>query len=1044
MKNIIFLILTTIFLFLPFGEITFGQSLQQRIDSLLSQMTLQEKILQLHKEGGMNTRDNERLGIPGFIMADGPHGVRDGMATSFPVGIAMAATWDTALARRVGSAMGLEFRGKGKHQMLGPAMDLTRDPRNGRTPESGGEDPFLNAMINSSVLKGVQQTPAFATAKHFNLKHKQQNRTNNNYIITPRLLMDHYGLNFRKSVQDAGTLSIMSAYNLINGQQAAESYDLLTYILRTKWGFPFYVVSDWGAIKNSLKAIKAGNDVCMGSDHYQNDLLSLVNSGALPITYIDNAVRNVLRTKIVSGIIDYLPAGNPYDVNSPEHQQLCLEAGMKSIVLLKNANGILPLNKDTITFIAVIGPNANIMQTDGTGSSWVTPFYTVTPRKGIENYVGASKVLYAQGCTIAGGYSGDYNDALIKASQAQVVFFFGGLDPTQEGEGLDRANGSIELPGNQKDMINQLAAINPNIVVVIVSGGITASNGYINNVRGLLQAFYPGQEGGNAIARIIFGDYNPSGKLPVTIPKNDSQYGSAITDFDFTNDFGCGYRWFDNKGYIPEFAFGFGLSYSSFNISNLSVLTPTVTLGSNVALSVDITNTSNKAGTETVQLYLSKPTSSITRDKKALIGFRKVFLNAGETKTLQFTLSPEDLYYYDESQGAYKIETGEYIIKAGNSSDNLPLQNTFTIIPHTEMPDLQIASLYTIPRFPLLGDKVQFAATIINRGSGPSPAGVPHVVTFSVNGVPISKSVSFTNSIPAGGMAFVSGDIPEGGSIFWNATTVSNNVVTAVVNPATAIQETYSDNNMKEVSFTVYPVPPQNLALRKKIYVSSIEGTGYEGYRAVDGSLGTRWSSAFSDPQYFLISFGDTVTFNQVRLHWEYAYGKEYYLQTSTDSLNWTTIFYQNNGIGGTEIINTNVTAKYLRMLGLRRGTVYGYSLYEIEIFNLPGGTSLDAQYNNNDALRDDFHILQNYPNPFNPSTTIKFHIPEQNPVVIRILNSIGEELVNLEYGKVDKGWHQYHWIARDTNNHPLPSGVYFYQVIIPGNTLTGKMILSK
>ena len=263
-----------VFLIIIASSNTNSQTVEERIDNIISQMTLEEKILQLHKEGAMNTASNQRLDIPGFVMADGPHGVRDGMATSFPVGIGIAATWDINLAQRVGKALGEEFRGKGKNQMLGPAIDLNRDPRNGRSPESGGEDPYLNAQITSAIIKGIQSTPIVATAKHYNCVHKQTERFSNNYTMTQRWLMEHYGLNFRTAVQDAGVFSVMSAYNKINEVQSAESYNLLTTILRDSWGFPFYVVSDWGAVHNSEKAIKAGTDICMGSDHYQNDVKS--------------------------------------------------------------------------------------------------------------------------------------------------------------------------------------------------------------------------------------------------------------------------------------------------------------------------------------------------------------------------------------------------------------------------------------------------------------------------------------------------------------------------------------------------------------------------------------------------------------------------------------------------------------------------------------------------------------------------------------------------------------------------------------------------
>ncbi len=1029
MKKIIFLIIL-----LSFSS--FPQSIEQRIDSILAQMTTAEKILQLHKEGGMNTQDNTRLNIPGFIMADGPHGVREGMATSFPVGIAMAATWDTALAWRVGLAMGKEFRAKGKHQMLGPAMDMTRDPRNGRTPESGGEDPVLNAYINAAALKGVQSTAAFATAKHYNGKHRQANRTNNNYTISQRQLLEHYGLNFRKSVQDAGALSVMSAYNSVNGHQAAESYSLLTDILRTQWGFPFYVVSDWGGVKNSGKALKAGNDICMGSDHYQNDLMNLLNSNAISINDINKAVRNVLRTKIIAGMTEYIPNGVAADLNSTAHQQLCLEAGMKGIVLLKNSGNILPLDKTMVQSVAVIGPNANVLPLDGTGSSWVTPFYSVSPRQGIENMIGVSKVLYAEGCTIGGGFSSDYQDALTKAGQAEIVIYVGGLDQSQEGEGLDRANGSIELPGNQKQMIQQLAAVNPNLIVVLISGGITGVSGYINNVKGLLQAFYPGQEGGNAIAKVLFGEYNPSGKLPVTIPVSDAQLGPLITDFDFTNDFGCGYRWFDNNSFTPQFAFGYGLSYTSFAFSGITFENSSVSNGKNVTAYITVSNLGSRAGTETVQFYLSKEQSAVYRDKKSLIGFEKVYLEPGASKTVTFTITPEMLYYYDDQSLKYRVEEGVYTLKAGNSSDNLPEQNNFTVTASQLLPDLQIANIYTVPRYPLPGDKVQFAATVVNRGTGETPAGTAVKVHFKVNGTVISKSISFINSLKTGGMVFLNGDTPEGASIFWNAETVGENTVEAQVNYDGSMSETYTNNNTAAAVFKVYPVPPQNLAQRKSIYVTSIEGPGLEGYRMVDGNYGTRWSSAFADPQQLVINFGAQTEFNMIRLVWENAFGKEYYIQSSNDSLNWTNLFYRNNGQGGVEEIPVTGSGKYLRMLLIRRGTEWGYSLYELEVFKLTGA---DEGALPDDREQKEFNLLGNYPNPFNPSTNITFMLSRQSGVSLRIYDTLGRELLSERYENLEAGRHEK---RVDLSAHP--SGIYFYTVSAKDETGSSAVLGSK
>lgn len=1012
----------------------FSQTIEQRIENLLNQMTTAEKILQLHKEGGMNTADNLRLSIPGFVMADGPHGVRDGFATSFPVGISMAATWDIELAEKIGKAMGEEFRAKGKHQMLGPAMDMTRDPRNGRTPESGGEDPFLNAQITGAVTKGVQLTPALATVKHYNLKHKQTNRTNNNYTISQSLLMDHYGLNFRTSVQDAGAFSVMSAYNLINGEQAAENSNLLQTILRQQWGFPYYVVSDWGGVKNTEKAIEGGNDICMGSDHYQNDLPSLVSSGAVPISVIDEAVRNVLRTKILSGILDYYPVGNPDDLNSEAHKTLCLDAGKKSLVLLKNLNGLLPLNSDLLDTVAVLGPNAAMMQTDGTGSSWVDPFYKISPKEGIENRIGINKILYAKGCEITGNYAADLADALQKAQKADVVIYFGGLDQTQEGEGLDRANGSVKLPGKQIDFIKLLTGLNSKVIVVLISGGICSVNDFVNDIEGLFYAFYPGQEGGNAIAQVLFGDYNPAGKLPVTMPKNDAQYSSLITDFDFTNDYGCGYRYFDKLQIVPEFAFGYGLSYTTFTYSNL-VLTPTsAPVGDFIEVSVDVTNTGTRDGEEVVQLYIADQTSPKQILAKELKGFKRIPLSIGETKTIKFQISPNELYYFDEGTQSYKVAPGLYTVKVGPSSDSLPLQGSFELTNGTLYPDLQIANIKIVPAYPLKGDKVQFLATVLNRGTTATPKSHPLEVLFKVNGTETSKYSEMTELIPAGGMKLINATIGISGDHTWTADQIADFTVQAEVNYLNAMSERNTSNNLKTSLFKVYDTPPENLALRKPVIASSSEGVGLEGSKAVDGNYGTRWSSMFSDPQWLLIDLGTVQDFNQIRLYWETAYGKEYKIQISDNGLSWTDIVHKINGTGGIEKYDVQAAARYIRFYGIQRATDWGYSLYEVEVFNLP---AVDLKDETNDNLPQDFMLENNYPNPFNPTTRISWQSPVGSRQILKVFDVLGKEIATLVNEDKTAG---YHSVDFDASN--LPSGVYFYRLIAGNFVDTKKMIL--
>ena len=341
----------------------FTQTIDEQVEEVLLKITTSEKIYQLTSNTFFTTGSNTRLGIPGFIMSDGPHGVRFGGATSFPTGIAQAATWDVELIEKVGKAMGEEFWSRGKHQQLGPCLDLCRDPRNGRSPETLGEDPYLASKIAIALVKGIQQTPVIATAKHFNLVNKQQYRHNSNAIISERWLMEHYGLDFRMAVQVGGVFSIMNAYNLINGVYCSENPFLLQTILRDRWGFPYYIVSDWGAVHNTKNAINAGTDICMGSSHYADDLPGLLNSGQVDQSTLDNSVSKVLKTKIMSGMMNNYPRP-PHDyINTPEHNELALEAGRKAIVLLKNESNILPLDTESVK-VALIGPSANKAQLD--------------------------------------------------------------------------------------------------------------------------------------------------------------------------------------------------------------------------------------------------------------------------------------------------------------------------------------------------------------------------------------------------------------------------------------------------------------------------------------------------------------------------------------------------------------------------------------------------------------------------------------------------------------------------------------------------------
>jgi beta-glucosidase len=812
------------------------ESGEDLINSLLSQMTVAEKIAQLHGSDWMDTADNARLGIPGFRMADGPHGVRDGPATSFPVGIAMAATWDPELLERVGIALGEEFRGKGRNQALGPCIDLTRDPRNGRSPESAGEEPYLAGKVGAALVRGIQSTHAIATVKHFAAKNHQTNRTTSNYVMDARTLRELYGMPFRMAVQRGGAWSVMSSYNWINGRPNSAHYELLTRMLRDEWGYQYYVVSDWDSIYlSATQTINAGCDLEMPHvpGIFSTELPDAISNGEVTTDTLNEAVRRVLRTKLVAGLLDNYPPGHPDDVCSQEHRNLALEVAHKSIVLLKNEGHILPLTRTTPFTIALIGPSADVARLDGTGSSVVAPCYTTTLKQAIENRaVPTVTLIYAKGCDVNSADASGFAAAIDAAQKADVVIFVGGLDDTQEGEGLDRVGGSVQLPGQQQALVNALAAVNPNLIVVLESGGIVALEQCFDSIKGLVYTFYPGQEGGNAIADVLFGNVNPGGKLPVTMPISDTQL-PAWEDLNFTDDVvdGFGYRRFDSLRLAPQYAFGYGLSYTTFGYGNLSV-TPTVASADTpICVSVDVTNTGSLSGDEVVQLYLSVDFAAphtgvvVPMPVKQLRGFERITLAAGQTKTITFTLGPEELAFWSISDDSFRVEAGTYTVRGGGSSDHLPLAGTFRL---TSSVLYDSATGQTSPaRLPVLG----------------------------------------------------------------------------------------------------------NVARNRLAVASSVENAGLAASQAVDGDLATRWSSQHSDPQWIYVDLGAPMNVERVILHWETAYGKAYQVQVSYDAIHWTDIYSTTGGNSEVDNLDVSTTGRYVRTYGTQRGTQWGYSLYEFEVY---------------------------------------------------------------------------------------------------------------
>jgi beta-glucosidase len=797
------------------GCLTFAQSLESRLDSILALMTTTEKYNLLY----YNTDGITRLGIPQFMGNNGPHGIGVNGSTSFPVTIGMAATWDLDMVQRIGAAIGTEGRSLGLDRVAGPSLDLLGDPRNGRAGESIGEDPFLGGRTTEAFYQGLFSSGLFGTIKHYNLNTRETGRESNNYVIDQRSLIELWGCHWKRAVQYGGALSVMCAFNLVNGGKCAENFNLINTILRTKWGFSYYTMCDWGGFNSAEKAMKAELDFCEGNDLYQQDLPGLVSSGTITMAMVENADKNVLRAKLVSGMIDGKPTVPSSARNSDANKELCYQAGLRAIVLLKNTGNILPISKNIVS-VALIGPSADVCQLDGFGSSSVTPAYTITPRQSIDSVIGSAKVRYAKGCDINSTDQSGFAAAMSAAQGASVVVFVGGLDYTQEGEGYgiggDRKSGSINLPGQQQNLINQLATVNPNIVVVVESGGMCGVDNSIANIKALLYGFYPGQEGGKAVASVLFGDYNPSGKLPVTMPKGDSQLPPWGLDFTNVVQGRLGYRWFDTQNLMPEFPFGYGLSYTTFAYSNLKITPDNAPIGTTITVTADIKNTGNRAGEEVAQLYLKTGAilPALPMPPKQLRGFEKISINPGETKTVDFTLTPEELYVFDTVANCYKVPTGAYSALVGGSSGDLPLMGNFTLTDDSVKPDLIVVNIRSVPPYPKAGDKVIFIASIINKGTGPSPAGTVHGVSFNVDGNGVAYSANVTSSIPAGGMALASATSGPAGSSAWTATSGTHSV-SARVDYQNIIAECNEDNNVAYATITLpggklipVPAPP--------------------------------------------------------------------------------------------------------------------------------------------------------------------------------------------------------------------------------------------
>ncbi len=669
-----------------------SQPIEVRVNDLLKRMTLDEKIDQMHGKVGPGRAlkevismlsgarirypwpcpVNHRLGIPPLICTDGPRGVGSGHCTCFPVAMLRASTWNPALEEKVGEVMGYETRAIGANVLLAPCINLLRHPRWGRAQETYGEDPYLLGTMGSAFVKGVQKY-AMACAKHFAGNSIEDSRFYVNVVMDERTLREVYLPHFKMCV-DAGVASIMSAYNDLNGYLCAHNKHLLRDILKEDWGFKGFVVSDWvKAVEDTLQAINAGLDVEMPAGvHYGKKLKKAVESGKVPEELIDDAVRRVLREKFRFGLFDSEGGFDLQKIASSEHTKLAKEVAEEGIVLLKNKGGLLPLDEGQIKTLAVIGKLAKYPNIGDRGSSRVNPPYVVTIFEGLKNRLGDKiKLLYSSGSSL--------EQAERIAKKADAVIVVAGYTWKDEGEGFDRK--IITLHKEDEELIKKVAKANSKCIVVLEGGSAIVIESWKDLVPCILMAWYPGMEGGNAVASIIFGDVNPSGKLPVTFPKSEAQLPEFKTKArEVKYGYYHGYRLFDKKGYEPAFPFGFGLSYTEFEYKNLRLSKTRIKKSEKIKIFADVKNIGKRKGKEVVQLYVGYKGSKVDRPEKELKGFKKIELEPGEVKTVCFELSPSQLAYFNTKENRWEIEEIEYLVYIGASSRDIRLKASFRVV----------------------------------------------------------------------------------------------------------------------------------------------------------------------------------------------------------------------------------------------------------------------------------------------------------------------------------------------------------------------------
>lgn len=704
--------------------------IKDRVEDALSRMTLEEKIGMVHAQSKFSSAGVPRLGIPDIWMTDGPHGIRpevlwdewsqagwtNDSCIAFPALTCLAATWNKDMSALYGKSIGEEARYRNKTVLLGPGVNIYRTPLNGRNFEYMGEDPFLSAKMVVPYIKGVQQNGVATCVKHFALNNQETERHSVNVNVDDRALYEIYLPAFKAAVQEGDTWAIMGSYNKYKGQQCCHNQYLLNDILRKEWGFQGVVVADWGGVHDTQQAITNGLDMEFGtwtdglswgtSNAYDNyylakPYLAMIKSGKVGTKELDEKVRHILRLSFLTNMNKNRPFGS---FGTEEHALAGRKIAEEGIVLLQNKNNILPINLNKTKRIAVIGENAIKMMTVGGGSSSLKAKYEVSPLDGLKRRIGSqAEVVYARGYVgdAAGSYNGVVSgqnlkddrsaaelmeEAIKVAKTADVVVFIGGLNKSdfQDSEGNDRKG--LDLPYNQDKLITELLKVNKNLVYVNISGNAVAMP-WVNEVPGIVQGWFLGTEAGNALAAVLVGDVNPSGKLTFTFPvKLSDNAAHAMGDFPgkdgevtYKEGIYVGYRWHDKQKIKPLFSFGHGLSYTTFEYGKVTADKKELTADDKITFTVNVKNTGSREGSEVVQLYISDLKSSLPRPVKELKGFEKISLKPGETKTVSITVDKAALSFFDDKKHEWIAEPGDFEALIGASSANIKTKTAFKL-----------------------------------------------------------------------------------------------------------------------------------------------------------------------------------------------------------------------------------------------------------------------------------------------------------------------------------------------------------------------------